>query len=484
MVDSLKVESGFRRLSRLRLFLVVGFTAIIGVSLFFNLFLVNQNVLEASRIQGRVAIQKDVIYRRWNAEMGGVYVPVTEKTRPNPYLNVSERDIFTSSNRALTLMNPAYMTRKVHELGFEVYGEIGHITSLKPVRPENAADSWETDALLAFEEGESEVSSVVKIDGLDYMRLMRPLITDETCLKCHAFQGYKVGDIRGGISVAVPMERMREISRKQVFTMSAGHFFVWLFGFIGIVLLMDWLMKSEEERVSAEEQLVSYSKDLEHSNMLKDLFIDIMRHDLLNPVSVARNLSKFVLKEEVDPKKREALEIVVETNEKVIGLIEDASVLAKLESVEKLDLEELDLGIELRSVVNELNHLADDRGTKIILNVEGEYLVLTSPLVHSVFSNLIGNAIKYGSSDSEIVIEIQDDGSDWKISVADHGGGVPDKYKEQIFNRFKRIRKGAVKGSGLGLAIVKQVVDAHSGRVWVEDNPGGGSIFFVTLPKK
>jgi hypothetical protein len=90
---------------------------------------------------------KDVVYRRWNAGHGGIYVPVTDETPPNPYLEVPERDITTQSGVVLTLMNPAYMTRQVHELGAKAFGIQGHITSLNPIRPANAPDSWEARAL-------------------------------------------------------------------------------------------------------------------------------------------------------------------------------------------------------------------------------------------------------------------------------------------------------------------------------------------------
>ncbi|MBI5253168.1 MAG: HAMP domain-containing histidine kinase [Euryarchaeota archaeon] len=63
-------------------------------------------------------------------------------------------------------------------------------------------------------------------------------------------------------------------------------------------------------------------------------------------------------------------------------------------------------------------------------------------------------------------------------------GGGEDEYKQKIFDRFARIEKGGVKGTGLGLAIVKRIVDLHQGRAWVEDNPEGGSVFYVELPKK
>ncbi|GAG33923.1 unnamed protein product, partial [marine sediment metagenome] len=115
---------------------------------------VKQKTLEAARIQARTAHAKDVIYRRWNAGYGGVYVPVTKKTQPNPYLSgIPERDITTPSGRTLTLINPAYMTRQVHELAKEKYGVLGHITSLNPIRPQNAPDPWEIKALEEFERG-------------------------------------------------------------------------------------------------------------------------------------------------------------------------------------------------------------------------------------------------------------------------------------------------------------------------------------------
>lgn len=127
-------------------------------------------------------------------------------------------------------MNPAYMTRQSHELEKQKLGIRGHITSLHPIRPENAPDPWETEALRAFERRETEISSVEEVEGKEYMRLMRPLITEKGCLKCHAKQGYHEGEIRGGISVLIPMEPQRAIERKRMLTLSLGHISLWLMG--------------------------------------------------------------------------------------------------------------------------------------------------------------------------------------------------------------------------------------------------------------
>jgi len=243
--------------ARIFLGLAVAWTIVVAGSLILNIWQVRRNTVDAARIQARIAHEKDVLYRRWNAGHGGVYVPVTEETLPNPYLSeLPERDISTSSDQQLTLMNPAYMTRQVHELQLDVVGLRGHITSLNPVRPQNAADEWETEALQAFERGELEISSVEMLEGQEYMRLMRPLVTEEGCLKCHATQGYQEGDIRGGISVSVPMAPLWEIERGQMLALWAGHIPLWLLGLGGIYWVGRRLVRGEQSRQKAELALV------------------------------------------------------------------------------------------------------------------------------------------------------------------------------------------------------------------------------------
>ena len=86
--------------------------------------------IEVARYQAHSSFEKDIVHRRWAAQHGGVYVPITKNTPPNPYLlHIDERDITTPSGRHLTLMNPAYITRQINELGAEQYGFRGHITS-------------------------------------------------------------------------------------------------------------------------------------------------------------------------------------------------------------------------------------------------------------------------------------------------------------------------------------------------------------------
>lgn len=214
MNDSEKIRARPSLLERYAWALAVVWTVVVAASLIWNVFEVKHETLEAARIQARLAYKKDVICRRWNAQHGGAYVPVTEETQSNPYLShIPDRDITTPSGKLPTLMNPAYMTREVHELAEKEQGIRGHTTSLNPIRPKNYADPWETKALQAFESGQTEISSVEEMEGKEYMRLMRPLITEKGCLECHATQGYQEGDIRGGISISIPMGSLKAIAR-------------------------------------------------------------------------------------------------------------------------------------------------------------------------------------------------------------------------------------------------------------------------------
>ncbi len=194
------------------------------------------NVLEIAKSEARIAFQKDTLYRKWAAKHGGVYVPVTPESQPNPYLSADlERNISTPLGKVLTLINPAYMTRQVFELAVEEHMFVrGHITSLNPIRPENAPDQWERTALAAFEKGVEEVSNVQPIDGQQYLRLMRPFKVEQPCLKCHAAQGYKEGDIRGGISVSVPLKALSANSERIIAGTGTAHGLIWLIG-IGVI---------------------------------------------------------------------------------------------------------------------------------------------------------------------------------------------------------------------------------------------------------
>ncbi|PUB82999.1 MAG: hypothetical protein B6D72_18475 [gamma proteobacterium symbiont of Ctena orbiculata] len=182
------------------------------------------------------------LVREWNANHGGVYVPVSESTPPNSYLEIDDREIVVNDRLTLTLVNPAYMTRQVSELATQSNGIQLHITSLKPIRPENRPTELEREALLAFESGKVNTFSRMLATKSGYRFFyMAPLMTTSACLRCHEKQGYREGDLRGGISVTIP-----DVHPAPVKGIVIGHSVIGAIGFLVIISLSHRLSASYE----------------------------------------------------------------------------------------------------------------------------------------------------------------------------------------------------------------------------------------------
>ncbi len=246
------------------LVLAAFWTSVIVLIIGWDIRRLKSELLELARHEAIIAYEKDIIVRRWATLHGGVYVPATKDTPSNPFLaGVPERDIMSPSGKLLTLMNPAYVTRQLHELQRTTLGTQGHITSLNPISPLNAPDPWESKALKSFEEGNKEVVSVETIGGREYLRFMRPLITEERCLKCHAAQGYQMGDVRGGLSVAVPMQPIMSANSSHRSNLILGYGLIWLLG-IGIIAVgYNRLIRQVVRREEAEQALETANRQLE-----------------------------------------------------------------------------------------------------------------------------------------------------------------------------------------------------------------------------
>jgi signal transduction histidine kinase len=247
-------------------------------------------------------------------------------------------------------------------------------------------------------------------------------------------------------------------------------------------MLIGTFLRDITERKHAEEELKKYALELQKSNHMKDLFIDIMSHDILNPVGIIGNFAE-IIKNEENLKDEAMIHAIIRNARRIEDMIQNAATYAKLEAAGEMGKEELDLAELVAIAIEQLYLHAREKSINILFEPAGKHAIKASMTLEYVFENLISNAIKFGPGGSEVRIEIEDDGKSKIISFEDRGEGIPDESKETVFERFTRREKKAVKGSGLGLAIVKRVVEMHGGRVWVEDNPGGGSVFFVSLPK-
>jgi diguanylate cyclase (GGDEF)-like protein len=178
---------------------------------------------------GRTFFKELVIVRRWNANLGGIYAPITDELQPNPYLDDPQRDLIATNGLKLTKINPAFMTRLLSEMPQHATEGIRfHITSLNPLNPHNEPDTWERRALEHFERGAEEQFSTVEEPQGRVLRFMGRLVTEKSCMTCHAQQGYRVGEVRGGIRVSLPLasfESAATLARQNIVWM---HGLFWL----------------------------------------------------------------------------------------------------------------------------------------------------------------------------------------------------------------------------------------------------------------
>lgn len=193
-------------------------------------------IREETLNRARADFSNIVLVRRWNASYGGIWVEKRPGVQSNPYLK--NPDMQGVDGKVYTQKNHALMTREISEIASRSDGLKFHITSLRPLNPGNRPDERERQALLAFKEGEKERSWDEQIGGRRRFRYMAPLVVEESCLACHAEQGYKLGDIRGGISVSFDVEAIiRKLHRSTVVIAVAG-VLVYLILMVPVVLLV------------------------------------------------------------------------------------------------------------------------------------------------------------------------------------------------------------------------------------------------------
>lgn len=207
-------------------------------------------------LEAKTSTNKDIAYRKWVATHGGVYVPITKETQPNPYLKVKNRDLNTTSGVQLTLINPAYALRQITEQYSGLYGIRSHLSSDKYINPNNAPDEWEKRSLQTLLTTKSEVYEFYTKNDKKYLSYMIPFFVKEECMKCHGEQGYSIGDIRGALTITLPMDRYDDLFLKGLFTNVIILVFFWIVGLISL----RWGYQSSQSRI--QEKINLYEQNL------------------------------------------------------------------------------------------------------------------------------------------------------------------------------------------------------------------------------
>jgi diguanylate cyclase (GGDEF)-like protein len=243
-------------------------------------------------VRAKTILERDILYRNWVAGHGGVYIPPGETSPPNPHLEfLPERDIETTDGRQLTLVNPSYMTRQAFAMNNRLGETISKLTSLKYLNPDNAPDDWERKALARLSAGESLISEVVSHQGRSFLRTIKPFYIEASCLKCHTGAGYTLGDVRGGLSISIPLQSLAIGHQQHNFLSIALFLLLWSSGMAVIVMLGRKLydqtcsaIESESQRDQAEMSLQYMSNYDRRTNLPNRFKFEELLFDLFKVV--------------------------------------------------------------------------------------------------------------------------------------------------------------------------------------------------------
>ncbi len=466
---------------------------IIAASAAFNYWNIHAHALGMARHYAEGIIRLIIDSRSWNAEHGGLYGPVSEKNRPNPYLQVPNRDLTTSEGLRLTMINPAYMTRQIGEITRRQTGLITHLTSSEPLNPLNAPDPWEEQVLERFAAGDQQALLELRREGEEEVfRYMAPLWVEESCLTCHAKENYQVGELRGGISVTFPAAPHFELYLPQKKMMLWGH----LLGFLAmgglLTVLLNHLRRQwlamETMLAEQENTIARRTRNLERSNKELRDFAYIASHDLQEPLRTIVSFGdRLMLKhaDQLDEKARDYLERMQSAAIRMRHLIEDLLNYSRVTSKEQKN-ERVDLNLVLKEVREDLGRSLKERGGRLEI---GELATINNAdrsQLHRLFLNLIGNALKFQAEGVQPLVRVGMGASDdhrLAIVIEDNGIGFDEKYLDRIFRPFQRLHgRGQYQGTGMGLAICKKIVENHHGELQARSRPGSGTTFTVILP--
>jgi len=231
---------------------------------------------------------------------------------------------------------------------------------------------------------------------------------------------------------------------------------------------------------------------LKRLNQIKSDFVSTVSHELRTPLTTMKEFTSIILDEipgKLTKEQKEYVDIIEGNIDRLARLINDLLDISKIESGR----------IELKKALVDIADLANSVISILKPETQGKHIefktlfpaaalnVYADPdKIVQVFTNLIGNAIKFTKEFGEITVEIKDAKEEVACSIADTGIGIAPENLDKLFGKFQQLGREAnagAKGTGLGLAISKELVEMHKGRIWAESKPGKGSKFIFTLPK-
>lgn len=239
------------------------------------------------------------------------------------------------------------------------------------------------------------------------------------------------------------------------------------------------------ERKDAREKIELLNKVTASNKELAD-FAYIASHDLQEPLRMVTSFLQLLsvqYKDKLDDNAHEYIQFAVDGAKRMYDLINNLLAYSRVQTKGK-PFEKVDTNLILKNVLNNLALSINERSAVIKYDELPEIYADETQLVQ-LFQNLIQNSIKFSTGNPCIYLSWTSNTDFYTFSITDEGIGIESKYFDRIFQIFQRLNpREQYEGIGAGLAICKRIVERHGGKIWVESDPGNGSTFFFTIPRK
>lgn len=450
--------------------------------------------------------------RHWNAEFGGVYAK-SEKLQPNPYLEPGF--IYSDKNETLIWINPAFMTRQISEIANQRESFRLKITSDKLINKNNAPDEHEAKLLRKFLDN-PDVPYYWSIED-ETFRFMGALKTEESCLQCHSSQGYKVGDIRGGISVIFDISK--ELRFLDVINSDKEQsIFFLIIAAVGLLVTLtvyQRIRKLDEKKISqlneTLENKVRQLDEFNHSLNIKvkeemdkqrekeNLLIQQSKlaalgemigniaHQWRQPISavsaILMNIKWSAIAQGVDAKFLD--ERMVEANEQLKYMSQTIEDFRSFFKPDK-EKENFDVTVESHKAYNIMKATLDAHNINLQffskINMIGYgYPNEFSQVVLNIISNSKDVLLERKIGNPRIEIHVSKDDKQINLSIRDNGGGIREEYIDRVFEPYFTTKESH--GTGIGLYISKEIIHKHMKGTLSVKNGSSGAIFSITIPQ-
>ena len=529
-------------------FLVVSATAITTIfavllAWFWNLQ--SEHIMEQVRKQAIILNKQIILTRQWCSETNGLLMEKSAGLDSNPYLE--NPDVRAEDGKVYTRITPSILTTLLSAKARDSELYWFKLTNDFYLNPNNSPDDLERKALKAFREDSSDgFFQTDLVNGRPTLRYLAPVYLTGDCIQCHAENNAGVGNIGGCLSVFVPIDGAQAaITKNTVLVFGGGvGLALSLVGLLYVITsslvfnrikeikesisnlgltgseqsskqqgdelkeiadfcyLLDTKLRNEhddlETRIKDATRDLSLTKDrlenanrqLEALNKAKTEFFSDISHELRTPLTAIKGAADIISRKSPN-QSPQYLDIIKRNADHLTKLVVDFLDFSKIEDGQiELEVGESSFNEIIESAVKSFESESSAKSLSVICAVDDARFSFDSTRMFQVMTNLLSNAIRFSPVGGSIKIaaESLSDGM-YRVSVADQGPGIPEKFQKDIFRKFYQVKDGVSalfrKGSsGIGLAICKGLVEAHNGKIWMENVSGGGAKFLFEIPMR